>query len=170
MMKRKLTRATKIAYALFAGLISLLFCGMAYAAMDNVNRAPEKIPLPAGSVVYDASFVPTQLSEPGLVTRGKDGRYALDTGFETYALGAHTMAHTGAASMFFGGGYMLLPDGTVSAIEDGAEYAGFTDGALFNLADRRYAVMAPRIGDAGGTFGADDYLYIVMDIVGNAQM
>jgi hypothetical protein len=169
-IKRKLKRSTKIVFLVFAGMMLAMFSGMGLAAWTTVSNEPPAAELPAGTVIYDSAFTPTKLTDAASIVWSDKGYLISGEGGGYYNLGKHTIAYTGSALRFFGGGYAVTPDGKVTPLEDGVEFKDFAQGAVFKLADRRYALAYPSITDTGQSFRADEYLYIVMDVVGNARM
>ncbi len=167
MPTRKFRRATWIVFSLFASVVMVAFGAMGYTAYRTAAARPAGIELPAGSVIYDESGMPIQLTEPTNVVL-ESGRYYLN-GVQSIPLGTHTMAYTGSGIQVFGGGYRIEPDGSIYPVNDSEVYPGGND-AIFKLTDRMYALAAPEIYDEGRVFTAEDYLFIAMDIVGNARL
>lgn len=167
---RKYNKGTKIVFFLFAGMLAMMFSAMVVSAQNTVTKRAESHVLPAGSVVYDNTYMPIALTESAGVQAAGNGQYSLGQG-ETgrIPLGSHTIAYTEGGVQIFGGGYQITEDGSVAAVEDGQQLAA-TDAALYKLADRRYLLTGAQIADASETFAAEGYLYIVVDVVGNAQL
>ena len=167
---RKFNTVTKIYFVVFAALLLAMFGAMAVSARTTVSHQGAGYSLSSGSVVYDNTFTPIQLADGGTVRAGADGQYTLGVeGGVSLPLGAHTMAYTGGGAVIFGGGYRVDVTGEVTSVTDGEEMTGETP-CLYKLADRRYLITYSEITDMDQIFTAEDYLYIVMDVVGNARM
>ncbi|MBR0313440.1 MAG: hypothetical protein IJQ98_13710, partial [Oscillospiraceae bacterium] len=169
-MIRKFNRANRLVLALFSALSLTMFGAMAFSAQRTAASVPAGIELPAGSVIYDNAYVPVELAETGLVQRRTTGQYVLTQGESTLPLGAHTLAYTGNALQVFGGGYLVESDGSVSPVEDTMVFDALDAGAVIKMADRRYVMAGASISDSNNVFTAERYIYIVMDIVGNARL
>lgn len=164
------TKGTKIAFAAFTALILLIFVGIGVAAHRSASAADAGVELPGGSIVYDNTYTATDLTKTSVVAYARDGQYHLSYGDGAIPLGAHTMSFSNAAVRGFGGGYQIDGDGNVQPISDDMECPVTSEGALLKLADRRYVLVCSEIHDSNGVFETEDYLYIVMDVVGNARM
>lgn len=167
---RQYTRSTKIAFAVFTVLVAVMFAGIGLIAHNTITSANLDVELPAGTVIYDNTYVPIELTGTAAVSREPDGQYFLNYGDSSVALGKHTLAYGNGIVRIFGGGYAIEPDGSVMQAKDGEEFPVGDQGLLLKLADRRYAIVCSEIADNGGVFQTTDYLYIVMDMVGNARM
>ena len=164
------TKGTRIAFAVFAALILLLFAGIGAVAHRSASAADEGRELSAGSIVYDSTYTATDLTTAAVVAYARDGQYHLSYGDGTLPLGAHTMSYANAAVRAFGGGYLIDANGDVQPITDDMECPVTPEGTLLKLADRRYVLICSEIHDSGDVFDTENYLYIVMDVVGNARM
>jgi len=167
---RKYSRSTKIAFVLFTGLMFLIFGIFAVAAGHSVAGADAGQDLPAGSVVYDNTHTAISLTSSVNVKRQADGQYLLSADSDIFNLGQHTVAYSNGSMRVFGGGYMVNADGDIRSVNDKDDYLIEKGGSLIKLADRRYLLLCPRIADTKGVFTTENYLYIVMDVVGNARM
>lgn len=166
---RKFTRSTWVVFTLLALAVFSGLGVMGVAAAKSVAARPQDITLPSGSVVYDASSNPVQLTMDGVVIKEGDN-YFLGTDSSKMPLGQHTMAYTGSGIMIFGGGYRLEADGSVHPQKDGEVFTDFDSGALFKLADRRYVLAYNTITDSDKVFTTKEYVYISLDMVGNARL
>ena len=167
---RKINRSNRIAIGLVAAVLLIIFGAIAFMARGTAAGLSLGVELPIGSVVYDGTYTPVELTETALVTKDSTEQYYLSLQGSGLPLGAHTMAFTGTGVRVFGGGYRVNADGSVESVTDDMEYTALSEPALFKLADRRYAIAYTTITDSKGTFQASDYLYIVMDVVGNARL
>ena len=167
---RKFNTVTKIYFVVFAVLLLAMFGAMAVSARTTVSHQGAGYSLPSGTVVYDNTFTPVELTDGGTVRAEADGQYTLGVeGGIGLPLGAHTMAYSGSGAIVFGGGYRVDVQGEVFSIVDGEEMTGESP-CLYKLADWRYLITYSEITDQDQIFTAEDYLYIVMDVVGNARM
>jgi len=167
---RKYSRSTKIAFVLFSVLVAAMFMGITTMAFRSAAAADKGVELAAGTVLYDNTYTPVELSQASLVSKTKAERYYVEYGRARLSLGEHTIAYANSVAHVFGGGYLIQADGTVSPVDDTSEYAVNSQGSLIKLADRRYLILCTDIGDSEGVFQTQNYLYIVMDMVGNARM
>lgn len=164
------TRGTKIAFAAFAAVILLIFTGIGVLAHRSATAADEDIELQAGSIVYDSTYTATEVTGGAVAAYGRDGQYHLTYGDGTLSLGAHTMCFSGGVVRALGGGYRIDGSGSVQPISDDMEFPVSSQAVLLKLADRRYVLVCSKISDRDGVFETEEYLYIVMDVVGNARM
>ena len=166
---RKFKKATWIVFSMLAAVIAAAFVVMGVTAVRTASAKEPAVELAAGTVIYDSTCTPIQLTESTLVSR-ENGVYFLKQSNADIPLGAHTLAYDGSGVRVFGGGYRIDADGSICSVTDQDSFSELGTGAIFKLADRRYAIAASAIADADHVFSADGYLFILMDVVGNARL
>ena len=166
---RKFKKATWIVFSILAAVIAAAFVVMGVTAVRTASAKEPAVELAAGTVIYDSTCTPIQLTESTLVSR-ENGVYFLKQSDADIPLGAHTLAYDGSGVRVFGGGYRIDADGSICSVTDQDSFSELGTGAIFKLADRRYAIAASAIADADHVFSADGYLFILMDVVGNARL
>lgn len=166
---RKFKKATWIIFSMLAAVIAAAFVVMGVTAVRTASAKEPAVELAAGTVIYDSTCTPIQLTESTLVSR-ENGVYFLKQSNADIPLGAHTLAYDGSGVRVFGGGYRIDADGSICSVTDQDSFSELGTGAIFKLADRRYAIAASAIADADHVFSADGYLFILMDVVGNARL
>ena len=166
---RKFKKATWIVFSMLAAVIAAAFVVMGATAVRTASAKEPAVELAAGTVIYDSTCTPIQLTETTLVSR-ENGVYFLKQSDADIPLGAHTLAYDGSGVRVFGGGYRIDADGSICSVTDQDSFSELGTGAIFKLADRRYAIAASAIADADHVFSADGYLFILMDMVGNARL
>lgn len=166
---RKFKKATWIVFSMLAAVIAAAFVVMGATAVRTASAKEPAVELAAGTVIYDSTCTPIQLTESTLVSR-ENGVYFLKQSDADIPLGAHTLAYDGSGVRVFGGGYRIDADGSICSVTDQDSFSELGTGAIFKLADRRYAIAASAIADADHVFSADGYLFILMDVVGNARL
>lgn len=166
---RKFKKATWIVFTMLAAVIAAAFVVMGVTAVRTASAKEPAVELAAGTVIYDSTCTPIQLTESTLVSR-ENGVYFLKQSDADIPLGAHTLAYDGSGVRVFGGGYRIDADGSICSVTDQDSFSELGTGAIFKLADRRYAIAASAIADADHVFSADGYLFILMDVVGNARL
>lgn len=154
---------------MLAAVIAAAFVVMGVTAVRTASAKEPAVELAAGTVIYDSTCTPIQLTESTLVSR-ENGVYFLKQSDADIPLGAHTLAYDGSGVRVFGGGYRIDADGSICSVTDQDSFSELGTGAIFKLADRRYAIAASAIADADHVFSADGYLFILMDVVGNARL
>ena len=154
---------------MLAAVIAAAFVVMGVTAVRTASAKEPAVELAAGTVIYDSTCTPIQLTETTLVSR-ENGVYFLKQSDADIPLGAHTLAYDGSGVRVFGGGYRIDADGSICSVTDQDSFSELGTGAIFKLADRRYAIAASAIADADHVFSADGYLFILMDVVGNARL
>ena len=169
-MRRKISGKNKILFTVFAVVICIGFVLMAYLASVSLSRRPVAVKLPAGSVIYNNALEPVRLEEASFVEKTDDGQYTVQKNGRDVFLGKHTMAFTDEGVCTFGGGFLINVDGTIINLVDGVMFTGYDDGAILKLADRRYVMLGSSIYDIGEHFYTSEYIYIGVDILGNAKL
>ena len=154
---------------MLAAVIAAAFVVMGATAVRTASAKEPAVELAAGTVIYDSTCTPIQLTETTLVSR-ENGVYFLKQSDADIPLGAHTLAYDGSGVRVFGGGYRIDADGSICSVTDQDSFSELGTGAIFKLADRRYAIAASAIADVDHVFSADGYLFILMDVVGNARL
>mgnify|MGYP004648600255 FL=1 len=127
------------------------------------------VELAAGTVIYDAACTPIQLSNAAMATI-ENGRYFLRQEGSNVQLGQHTVAYDGNQLQVLGGGYRIDADGSVHTVTDEDAFSDISSGAIFKLADRRYIIVGSSISDSNQVFTTEGYLYVTIDVVGNARL
>ena len=166
---RKFTRTTRVIFSLFASIVVITFSVMGVTAVQTAAAKAPGIALEAGTVIYDSTCTPIQLTDSAMVIR-ESGTYYLGQDNGRIPLGQHTLAYDGSGVRVFGGGYRIDADGSVHTVSDEDVFNDINSGAVFKLADRRYAMAYSTITDSSNVFSTDGYLYISMDMVGNARL
>ncbi|MBS6398153.1 MAG: hypothetical protein KH452_13565 [Clostridiales bacterium] len=166
---RTFKKGTWFIFSLLAVVVIAVFCAMGVVSWRTAAQKSPGTELAAGTVVYDNTCTPIQLSEPAWVTREGDSYY-LGKDSTNIPLGAHTLAYNGSSVQVFGGGYRIEEDGSVYSVSDEDVFSELDSGAIFKLCDRRYAIAHSLISDSNEVFSTEGYLFISMDVVGNARL
>lgn len=167
---RKLSVSTKIAFGVLAALMAAMIGGMAFFASRTVAQKAADIVLKAGTVVYDNTYTPIKLTSDAVVSKTPSGSYELKVGSNSINLGQHTMAYSDSGVQFIGGGYRIGSEGMIEKVDQEVQYADKSEPAIYKLADRRYVMSGSTITDSDESIAAQNYVYIVMDMVGNARV
>lgn len=169
---RKINNTAKSFLGIFSSVIMLVVGGISYLAVDTMANRPGEMDLPSGSIIYNNVNTPIELSSDGVISREvTSGQYKLVTsdGMKI-ALGKNTMAYTSEGIQIFGGGYFIDDTGNVEAVEDDMVYSDFTETSIIKLTDRKYVIMGNEISDKEKVFTTNNYLYMALDVVGNAYL
>ena len=166
---RTFKRATWFLFSMLAFVVVSAFSAMGVTAYRTSAARSPGIELSSGTVIYDSTASPIQLAGSAVVT-SENGSYSLGQEDTSIPLGAHTLAYDGTGVRIFGGGYRIDADGSVHSVADGDVYTDLSDGAIFKLADRRYAIACSSISDTNHVFSSEGYLFISIDMVGNARL
>lgn len=167
--ERKFKKSTWVVFSVLAAVVVVAFGAIGATAIKTAAAKSPDTELTAGTVIFDTTCMPIQLGEGAVVTADR-GSYTLRQSDAKIPLGQHTMAYDGNGVRVFGGGYRIDTDGSVHSVKDDDVYSDFASGAIFKLADRRYLIAYSTITDSNKVFQAKDYLYISMDVVGNARL
>ncbi|MFI3171987.1 MAG: hypothetical protein R3Y58_06445 [Eubacteriales bacterium] len=172
MKVRKINKMAKSFLGIFSGVILLTVAGISYLAFDTVANRPGDSVIAAGSVIYNNVNTPIELSSDGVLSQElSTGQYYLSmSDGERIALGTNTIAYTSEGIQVFGGGYAIDATGNVSSVEDGNVYSNYDEPSIIKLSDRRYILIGSDISDTDDVFTANNYLYMVLDVVGNAYL
>ena len=168
--KRKFDSNNKMYFSLFSMVLILMFGIMIVSASNTAQNRSESWEIPSGSIIYDDSLFPIQLTSDSYVHKDTLGNFYLNTDTGKINLGKHTISETRGGIQIFGHGYKVADDGTVVSLEEAEIVTKGNESVLYKLSDRRYLIVGETITDKDEIFKADDYLYIVMDVVGNARM
>lgn len=156
-------------FSLFAAVVVVSFGAMGATAYRTAAARSPGVELAAGTVIYDAACTPIQLSNAAMAT-SENGRYFLGQDGSSVQLGQHTVAYDGSQLQVLGGGYRIDADGSVHTVADTDAFSDISSGAIFKLADRRYVIAGDTISDSDQIFTTEGYLYITIDVVGNARL
>ena len=102
---------------MLAAVIAAAFVVMGATAVRTASAKEPAVELAAGTVIYDSTCTPIQLTESTLVSR-ENGVYFLKQSDADIPLGAHTLAYDGSGVRVFGGGYRIDADGSICSVTD----------------------------------------------------
>lgn len=173
MNARKMNKTAKSFIGIFSAMILFTLGGLVFVAVDAVADRPGEVTVTAGSVVYNNANTAIQLSEDGTVSQEiSSGQYYLTSKDGTkIPLGTNTMAYSSEGVQVFGGGYYIDESGMVEAVQNDYVYAvSSSSSAIIKLSDRRYVMIGATIVDENGVIAVSNYLYMVLDTVGNAYL
>lgn len=168
--RRKLNGKAKIISTIFVVFCALIAGGLVFFAI-NIERGPlESIPISTGSIIYDETNSPYVVSENSELSKSWLGNFVLKSPNDVgMSVGKNTIVTNGNQITIIGGGYRINEDGSSEKLGTFYE-AVATDYQFYKLADRKYLMIAPEIIDKNDTIALTNYVYIVMDKQGNAQL
>ncbi len=170
---RKLNKKAILSFNLF-GVLVLLTVGMfAFVVVRVAAQSEGSYAIAADSVVIDKSNIPVTTPVEGRITRTWDGDFQLDLANRgKYNLGKSTVVYeiNNSKLKIFGKGYQVFYDGSVRPILNETQIDDFSTTAFYKLADRKYLITGPVIKSDDNLVSAGNFLYVVVDRLGNAQL
>ncbi|MFI3214279.1 MAG: hypothetical protein R3Y24_13200, partial [Eubacteriales bacterium] len=169
---RKINKTAKSFIGIFSLVVVFMLATIVIVAIEAVADRPSDIALTAGSVVYNNANTPIELSADGILTQEiSSGQYYLNLeDGQKIPLGKNTIAYSSEGVKVFGGGYLIDSAGAVTVVEDENTFSDYQNPHLIKLADRKYVMVGATIQDEEQVFSVQNYLYIVLDTVGNAYL
>ncbi|MDR2132618.1 MAG: hypothetical protein LBP30_04645 [Clostridiales Family XIII bacterium] len=171
---RRFNRKVMMVFNIF-GVLVLLNAGLLGWMSVSADVRPEAVyALSPDSIVYDKNSDRITAMGQAEIRESKEGGYHMRyPGTENeYDLGEHPLVYDTASSelWLFGDGYRVYYDGSVEPISARTEVNDYENASFYKLADRRYVMTGGTIVDESGLFAANNFLYIVLDRLGNAQL
>ncbi|MDR1329990.1 MAG: hypothetical protein LBK23_10355 [Oscillospiraceae bacterium] len=171
---RRFNKKAIVSCAVLGGVVVLNLAVLILMVFRVSGQRETVYQLPAGSIVYAKDNQPVTVMEAGVIRSSADGLFYLSftDGGDEYPLGPRPVTYNPdmSALRMYGGGYQVFDDGGVSTLRGETEVTSFDSPAFYKLADRRYIMVGGAITDETGLFSADNFLYIVLDKLGNAQL
>ena len=168
--RRKINSNNKMFFALFSMVLLVMLGIMFMSASSTAQNRNNYWELKNSDIVYDDSLFQVQLSNGATVYKDIDDSFFLRNDDIKLPLGKHTIADVTGGIQIFGGGYKITEEGTVTSLKEGEVVVKDEKPSLYKLADRRYLIVGDHISDSNETFTVDNYIYIAMDVVGNARL
>ncbi len=169
---RKLTNTTKILFTVFSLVLTSMIGGAGLTAYSTVNNRPEAIETLSGVTVFDNTNRPIEIQSAASISKeSENGQYYanLPDGSKI-SLGRNSIAYNNGQLRILGGGYRITDEGAAEEVGDANTFEGLQSGAFFKLEDRKYLLVGDEISDDQNVFSTNDYIYIVLDVVGNAYI
>ncbi len=170
--QRKLNKKAKMYFVIFSAVIVGLVGFITLIAANALSQRPENIELSTSTVVFDNTNRPVELSSTGVLSNEiNKGQYYLSVEDQgPIPLGENTVAYGPDGIQVFGGGYRIDEFGEVTAVKDDMVYTDFSSPVFYKLSDRKYLITGDVITDSNNVFEVNDYVYLVLDVVGNAYI
>lgn len=168
---RKLGDKAKWTFGVFGVLAFTMVAGVSFASVKSAKDRPQTYELAAGVLVYDGDNAPVELQESAAIQKKWTGEYWMSAGSQqSFSLGTNTVAYDGTGVTIYGGGYRIDTDGSLTVLDEVSQVSDLSQTAFYKLADRRYLITSPDIYEQDRLFQTKDYLYLVIDTIGNAQI
>jgi hypothetical protein len=135
-------------------------------------------PVPAASIVYDSNDQPIITVQESTIELRNGSDYYLKPGDseEMLPLGYNPVAYNANSTevnMFGSRGhrmYQVFNDGSVRQMNQQTSVTHIESASFYKLADRHYLFAGPRITDQTGLISASNFLYVVLDKLGNVTV
>ena len=171
---RKLNRKAIVSFNIYTAAIVLILVLFVVIVLNVSKAEAAEYTLPAGSIVFDKSDYPITTAVDGRITKTVDNCYVLRlaTGGREYSLGATSVAYEQQSGKvrLFGDGYRVFGDGSVNKLGGETRIEDFSSPSFFKLDDRKYVIVGAAIQSEDQLVQASNFLYVVLDKNGNAQL
>ena len=171
-VKRKINRLAKSYFGMFSLVIVSIIGAVTMVAWSALAARPEALTVAANSIVYDHANKAIEVGSDGTINKdiGDQGYYFNLPDGKRLPLGNNTIIYSNSGIQIVGGGYQISSDGMVESIVDEMIYSIGSESMFYKLADRKYLITGKNISDKTQMVKAENYLYLVLDMVGNAYI
>ena len=171
---RRLTRKAMISFNIFAAAVLLMVALFVIVIVSVTQANAASYLIPAGSTVFDKSDYAITTSVDGKITKTADNNYLLNltNGGGEYNLGCSVVAYqqNSGTVRLFGDAYQVFGDGSVDKLSGETLIDDVATPSFYKLADRKYVLIGSAIQSSDQLFQASNFLYVVIDKNGNAQL
>lgn len=171
---RRLTRKAMISFNIFAAAVLLMVALFVIVIMSVTQANAASYLIPAGSTVFDKSDYAITTSVDGKISKTADDNYLLNltNGGGEYNLGSTVVTYQQNSGVvrLFGTAYQVFGDGSVDKLSGETQINDVATPSFYKLADRKYVLIGAAIQSSDQLFQASNFLYVVIDKNGNAQL
>ncbi len=171
---RRLTRKAMISFNIFAAAVLLMVALFVIVIVSVTQANAASYLIPAGSTVFDRSDYAITTTVDGKITKTADSNYLLNltNGGGEYNLGDTVVTYQQSSGLvrLFGDAYQVFGDGSVNKLTGETLIDDVSTPSFYKLADRKYVLIGAAIQSEDQLFQASNFLYVVIDKNGNAQL
>ena len=171
---RNLAAGNKVNFTVFTIIVIVIMLILAGAVILVLSNAKEDHEISSSTAIYDNNYNYIELENTAVVSKKWNGNYYLKEN-ETkkeYNLGKYSVAFDKSrnALSLFGDFYQVSEGGNVAKITDYTAINGTNECKFYKIEDRKYLIIAPNIENSTGSFSTKNYLIVIVDRLGNAQL
>lgn len=171
---RNLAAGNKMNFTIFTLIIIIILLIIAGAIFIVLRNGNEEYEVSSSICIYDTNYNYIELENAGIVSKKWTGGYYLKEN-ETkkeYDLGKYSVAFDKNRNSLdlFGDFYQVFEGGNVNKITGHSTINGTNDCKFYKIEDRKYLIVAPNIENNTGSLSTKNYLIIIVDRLGNAQL
>ncbi len=171
---RRLTRKAMISFNIFAAAVLLMVALFVVVIVSVTQANAAAFLIPAGSTVFDKSDYAITTSVDGKITQSADDNYllSLTNGGGEYNLGSSVVTYQQSSGnvRLYGNAYQVFGDGSVNKLSGETRIDDLSTPSFYKLADRKYVLIGSAIQSSDQLFQASNFLYVIIDKNGNAQL
>ena len=170
---RKISVGNKSKFIVFTIVIIVIIIILISGLNLSLGMKKSTYTIETGSFLYDIEYNPIKLEENATLKEKWNGDYYLTEGKKNeYNVGQQVVVYRQNRSTLelFGVFFELKADGTVIKLYDNNEITDTSNDRFFKIADRKYLIISKNITNPTRTLNTKDYLMVVLDKAGNAQI
>ena len=169
-MKTKWAKKATIGFALFGTTILCVVGVLVFTMLNSPSKNNELATVNKGAILFDEKSMQVVCNEPGTIISTWNGDYMfVSENRERISLGKNSVVIDQNKFYIVGGGYRIQKDASVYKLDNFYE-TNNTETQFYKLADRKYLMIAGTIVDDQEMINTSNYLYILLDRQGNAQL
>ena len=170
---RKISVGNKSRFAIFTVIIIVIIAILLVGVQTTLGMEKPKYNIEKGSLIYDKEYSPIKLEQDATMREKWDGNYYLTEGKnEEVNIGKHGVVYKQSrrALELYGKFFEIDKNGSVTKMLDKTEINDTSKDTFFKLDDRKYLIVSRNITNTTRSLSTKDYLLIVLDKAGNAQI
>lgn len=170
---RKISVGNKSRFAIFTIIIIAIIIILLVGVRTTLGMEKPKYNIEKGSLIYDIEYSPIKLEQDATMREKWDGNYYLTEGKnEEVSIGKHGVVYKQSrrALELYGKFFEIDKNGAVTKMTEKTEINDTSKDTFFKLDDRKYLIISRNITNTTRSLSTKDYLLIVLDKAGNAQI
>mgnify|MGYP004471553595 FL=1 len=171
---RNLAAGNKMNFTIFTFIVIIILLILAGAVVIVLQNGKTEYEVSSSICVYDSDYNYIELENIGTVSKKWTGGYYLKESQtdKEYNLGSYSVAFDKNRNSLtlFGDFYQVFEGGNVNKLTNYNTINGTNDCKFYKIADRKYLIVAPNIENNTGSLSTKNYLIVIVDRLGNAQL
>lgn len=174
---RKISVGNKSKFLAFTVVILVIIILFIRGLRLSLGMKKNTYTLESGSFLYDIEYNPVKTEQNATLKQKWNGNYYLKEGEknenkEEFNIGKEAVSYkpTRRSLELYGNFFEIKADGSVTKYYDKNEINDTSTDRFYKIADRKYLIISRNITNPTRSLNTKDYLIVVLDKAGNAQI
>ena len=170
---RNLSEGNKGRFVTFTVIVIIIVAILLIGVSVSLGMAKVKYKIENGSFFYDFEYTPVTIEQEATMQEKWNGNYYIQTATkEQYNAGKPVVIYkpTRRSIELYGRFFEIDKDGTITKYSEKNEITDTGKDRFFKIDDRKYLIVSRNITNPSRTLSTKDFLLVVLDKAGNAQI